>query len=80
MIFGGFPTPMPSHLWAAPVTDSAAAVSPQPAADNPSDLERRIAAFESAAPSDDFDAASWFWMILLGVALPVLLLVIGWRV
>ena len=44
----------------------------------PPQLEARIAAFESAAPAADFDAASWFWMILLGVAIPLLLLAVGW--
>jgi hypothetical protein len=44
----------------------------------PPGLEARIAAFESAAPRPDFDTASWFWMILLGVALPLLLLAAGW--
>jgi hypothetical protein len=42
------------------------------------ELEARIAAFERAAPRPDFDAASWIWMILLGVVLPLLLLAIGW--
>ena len=41
-------------------------------------LEARIAAFESAAPTADFDHASWLWMILLGVAMPVALLIVGW--
>jgi hypothetical protein len=50
--------------------------SPAPA--SPADLEARLAAFESAAPSGDFDRASWLWMILLGVAIPLVLLVVGW--
>jgi hypothetical protein len=41
-------------------------------------LEERIAAFERAAPAGDFDAASWFWMILLGVVLPLVMLIVGW--
>jgi hypothetical protein len=41
------------------------------------ELEARIAALEKAAPAVDFDGASWFWMILLGVALPVALLAVG---
>jgi len=52
------------------MTESADGLPPQ--------LEARIAAFERAAPTADFDAASWFWMILLGAALPLLLLAIGW--
>ena len=46
----------------------------------PPDLEARIAAFERAAPPGDFDSASWFWIILLGVALPLVLLAAGWFV
>jgi hypothetical protein len=45
----------------------------------PPELEARLAALESAAPRGDFDRASWFWMILLGVAIPLVLLVVGWR-
>ncbi len=41
------------------------------------ELEARIAAFEKAAVADDFDFASWSWMILLGVVLPLLLLAAG---
>jgi hypothetical protein len=44
------------------------------------ELEARIAAFENAPPRPDFDTASWIWMILLGVALPLLLLAVGWWV
>jgi hypothetical protein len=70
MSFGGFPIPMPKRTRAAPMTEPADGLPPQ--------LEARIAAFERAAPAADFDAASWFWMILLGVAIPLLLLAIGW--
>jgi hypothetical protein len=44
----------------------------------PPELEARIAAFENAPPTSDFDRASWFWMILLGIAIPLALLVVGW--
>jgi hypothetical protein len=44
----------------------------------PPELDARIAAFESAAPPSDFDSASWFWMIVLGVAIPMVLLAVGW--
>jgi hypothetical protein len=45
----------------------------------PVELERRIAALESGAETGaDFDLASWCWMILLGIVLPVCLLVWGW--
>jgi hypothetical protein len=42
------------------------------------ELEARIAALETAASRADFDRASWFWMILLGIIVPVVLLLIGW--
>jgi hypothetical protein len=44
----------------------------------PAELEARIAAFEDAAPAPDFDTASWAWMILLGVVLPIALMLLGW--
>ena len=44
----------------------------------PPDLEARIAALEKSAATADFDSASWFWMILLGLVLPLLLLAAGW--
>ncbi|MEP6883259.1 MAG: hypothetical protein ABJC66_00785 [Gammaproteobacteria bacterium] len=44
----------------------------------PPELEARIAALENSAPAADFDAASWIWMVLLGVVLPLLLLAAGW--
>jgi hypothetical protein len=45
----------------------------------PPELEARIVALESAAPRSDFDGSSWFWMILLGIAVPAILLIVGWR-
>jgi hypothetical protein len=71
MISGGSPIRMPKPIPAAPVADPA----PQAL---PPELEARIEAFERAAPRPDFDAASWFWMMLLGVAIPLLLLIVGW--
>ena len=47
-------------------------------AELPPELEARIAAFEAAAPGSGFEFAGWFWMVLLGVVMPLLLLVIGW--
>jgi hypothetical protein len=44
----------------------------------PPELEARLAAVEAVADARDFDAVSWFWMILLGAALPVALIVAGW--
>lgn len=44
-----------------------------------SELDRRIEALESGAEAgSDFDAASWFWMLLLGLVVPVGLLLWGW--
>jgi hypothetical protein len=44
------------------------------------ELERRVAALESSGTDagSDFDAASWFWMMMLGVVGPVALLLWGW--
>jgi hypothetical protein len=43
------------------------------------ELERRIAALELGTDAgSDFDAASWFWMVLLGIVGPVALLLWGW--
>jgi hypothetical protein len=43
------------------------------------ELERRIAALEAGTDAgSDFDAASWFWMVLLGIVGPVAMLVWGW--
>ena len=44
----------------------------------PPDLEARIAALQDAAAGSDFDTASWIWMIILGVAIPLVLLAAGW--
>ena len=49
------------------------------AGDLPPELEERIAAVEARAErGSDFDAASWGWLILLGLALPAALLIWGW--
>jgi hypothetical protein len=45
----------------------------------PPELEARVAALEARAAPADFDRRSWFWMILLGVILPLLCLVLGWN-
>jgi hypothetical protein len=46
---------------------------------SPSELERRIVALESGSETgDDFDAASWWWIIGLGIVLPLGLIVVGW--
>jgi hypothetical protein len=72
----------PKRFPAAPMTDPArrAPLPQAPALPQalPPELEARIAALESAAPTSDFDMASWVWMILLGVAIPLALLAVGW--
>jgi hypothetical protein len=79
MISGGFRIPMPKPIPAAPVADAASAPPSPPSLPSlPPELEARIEEFERAAPRPDFDAASWFWMMLLGVALPLVLLIVGW--
>jgi hypothetical protein len=60
------------------MTESAGKRIPAEARALPPELEARIAAFESAASRADFDIHSWFWMILLGVAIPLILLILGW--
>jgi hypothetical protein len=45
----------------------------------PAELEERIVALESQRETgDDFDARSWFWLIVLGVLTPVALLLLSW--
>ena len=53
-----------------PARDGMPALAPE--------LEARIAAFEDAAPTGGFGAAGWFWMVLLGVLIPVAMLIAGW--
>jgi hypothetical protein len=67
--------PTPRHFRAAAVTDPAAARRHAPLAP---ELEKRIAVVERSASSSDFDRAAWIWMALLGVAIPLLLIVLGW--
>ncbi|WP_178119471.1 hypothetical protein [Pseudomonas sp. SCB32] len=43
------------------------------------ELERRLRLLEDPdEQGDDFDAMSWFWLLLLGLVLPVVALVAGW--
>ncbi|HVO03998.1 MAG TPA: hypothetical protein VMT54_17500 [Candidatus Cybelea sp.] len=45
----------------------------------PAELERRISLLENPAnQGEDFDGASWFWLIVLGLVLPVAILIVGW--
>jgi hypothetical protein len=53
--------------------------SPAEAPALPAELEARIAALEAGRAHADFDAVCWFWMILIGIAIPLILLAIGWR-
>ena len=40
---------------------------------------RRASPRSKPAPRhEDFDALSWVWMVLFGVALPAALIVLGW--
>ncbi len=59
-------------------TGAAPPAAPARAATLPPELEARIAAFESAAPVAGFGKAGWFWMLLLGIVIPILLLAAGW--
>ena len=81
MISGGFLMRTQSPSPAAKMTDSERpAVLPGQGLSPPlpPELEARILAFENAAPTPAFDGTSWFWMLMLGVALPLALLAIGW--
>ena len=44
----------------------------------PPELEARIRALECSEARQDFDAASWIWMILFGIVLPTMLILLGW--
>lgn len=44
----------------------------------PSELAQRISVLESEPVEPDLDRASWIWLVLLGVALPIALLIVGW--
>jgi hypothetical protein len=45
----------------------------------PAELERRIKELETGAQTGtDFDLASWCWIIVLGIVLPISLLLWGW--
>lgn len=70
MIFGGSPIPRRTPIRARRVNDEHQAL--------PTELEARIAALESAASDQDFDALGWFWMVLFGIVLPGVLIVVGW--
>lgn len=45
----------------------------------PAELERRIKALESVEnQGEDFDGSSWFWLLALGLGLPIVALIWGW--
>ena len=44
----------------------------------PPELEARVAELEAGASDTDFDAVSWVWMMLFGIALPVSLIFLDW--
>ena len=44
----------------------------------PAELEQRIEALEREGAEGDFDRRGWLWLALLGLALPIGLLVLGW--
>jgi hypothetical protein len=45
----------------------------------PAELERRLRLLENPAnQGEDFDGGSRFWLLALGLALPVVILIIGW--
>ena len=51
---------------------------PEEAPALPAELEARIAALEADRAPADFDVVCWLWMVLIGIAIPLTLLVIGW--
>ena len=44
----------------------------------PPELEARIAALETLPAGTDFEPSSWIWMVSFGIALPFMLIVLGW--
>lgn len=45
----------------------------------PPELEERIAVLEKATRAGDFSRASVLWLVALGVLLPLVFLILGWR-
>jgi hypothetical protein len=42
-------------------------------------LQRRLALLaDPKAQGADFDRASWFWLLLLGLIGPIVLIILGW--
>ena len=70
--------PIRRRFRASALTDNKGGGGPAEAPALPPELEARIAALESMASRADFDRSSWFWMVLIGILVPILLLIIGW--
>lgn len=70
--------PMRRHFPANLVTDPGSGGLPKQTPALPQELEARLSALEAGTARADFDGFSWFWMVLLGILLPVVLLVVGW--
>lgn len=46
----------------------------------PEELARRVEALaDESSQGADFDAFSWFWLLLLGLVGPVVLILWGWN-
>ena len=69
---------MQRHFPVNPLPEAANNSREAPASALPAELEARLAALETGAAGSDFDGLSWFWMILIGIVIPILLLAIGW--
>jgi hypothetical protein len=45
----------------------------------PDELEKRLQTLaDESGQGADFDLASWFWLLLLGLAGPIALIIAGW--
>ena len=77
MTFGGSPIRTPRRSPATGVPEKGE-TAPETHGTLPDALDARLREVEAASPSTDFDAVSWFWMILLGLLLPLGLITYGW--
>ena len=47
----------------------------------PDELERRLATLaEKSGQGADFDLVSWFWLLVLGLVGPIVLIIVSWAV
>jgi len=45
----------------------------------PDELQRRIAILaDESEQGADFDRASWFWLLMLGLIGPIVFIIVGW--